>query len=164
MLQDGEYGEFFPLEAGLMPYQSSSGQYFFPLSKEEAQKQNIPWYDEPESHISKDVRLRHAPEEVPQNIMEISDDILNEAIICEISKKPFRLIRPELEFYRRMNLPIPTKHPWQRLMERKEWERGIWLYPFTCAGCNEKSFSVYTSEQQEQLSILCELCYLKEVV
>ncbi len=164
MLKNGEYGEFFSLSLGLMPYQSSSGQYFFPLSEEEAQKQSIPWYDEPESRIPENMRLRYAPADVPQNIKEVSDDILSEAIICEITKKPFRLIGPELDFYRRMNLPIPTKHPWARLMERKEWKHPIWPYPFICPRCKEKSFSVYNQDQQAKLNILCEPCYLREVV
>jgi hypothetical protein len=40
------------------------------------------------------------------------------AIECEVSKKPFRIISLELEFYRKHNLPIPRKHPDVRHEER----------------------------------------------
>jgi hypothetical protein len=43
---------------------------------------------------------------------------LNWAIKCEVSEKPFRIIKQELEFYRKHNLPIPKKHPDIRHLER----------------------------------------------
>jgi hypothetical protein len=55
---------------------------------------------------------------LPSNITEIPDDILNWAIECEVTKKPFRIIKEELDFYRKHNLPIPRKHPDQRHLER----------------------------------------------
>ena len=48
---------------------------------------------------------------LPNNIKDIPDDILNRAIECEVSKKPFRIIPQELKFYRKHNLPIPRRHP-----------------------------------------------------
>jgi len=51
---------------------------------------------------------------LPSDISEIPDDILNWAVECEITKKPFRIIKQELEFYRKHSLPIPKRHPDQR--------------------------------------------------
>ncbi len=164
MLARGEYGEFFPSSLGLFPYQSSNAQKEFPLTEAEAKRQGIPWYDEPASDIPTNMRLRRAPGEVPADIKDVTDEILNEAIVCEASGKPFRITKNELEFYRRMNLPLPTKHPWERMQERAKWEHRVWLYPFTCPKCGEQSSSVYTEEEQKQYRIYCEKCYLKEVV
>ena len=55
---------------------------------------------------------------LPENIEEIPDDILNWAIRCSVTNKPFRILKQELEFYRKHNLPIPKKHPDQRHLDR----------------------------------------------
>ena len=57
---------------------------------------------------------------LPDDISKIPDDILNWAIECEVTRKPFRIIKQELDFYRRHRLPIPRKHPDIRRRERFE--------------------------------------------
>lgn len=57
---------------------------------------------------------------LPEKIEDIADDILNKVILCEVTGKPFRIIKPELEFYRKHNLPLPRKHPDQRHLERMQ--------------------------------------------
>ncbi|MDP2670454.1 MAG: hypothetical protein Q8O99_06085 [bacterium] len=46
------------------------------------------------------------------------DSIINKIILCEVSQKPFRIIKQELEFYRKHDLPLPRKHPELRHQER----------------------------------------------
>ena len=46
--------------------------------------------------------------------------IANNAIICEVSQRPFRVIPNELLFYRKHHLPLPRKHPDIRFQERLE--------------------------------------------
>lgn len=58
---------------------------------------------------------------LPEDITNIPDDILNWAIECEVTKKPFRIVKPELEFYRKHNLQIPHRHPDQRYIDRLKW-------------------------------------------
>ncbi len=41
-------------------------------------------------------------QELPDTIDKVTDDILEKAIVCEESGRPFRIIRLELEFYRKM--------------------------------------------------------------
>jgi hypothetical protein len=36
-----------------------------------------------------------------------------------------------------MNLPIPTKHPWERIMERVYFEHPFDLFPFICQKCGD---------------------------
>jgi hypothetical protein len=164
MLEAGEYREFFPVRLGLMPYQSSTAQKYFPLEKQEAERLGVSWYDEPEPNIPEGIELLTAPDDILVDINEVSDDIVGKAVMCELTKNPFRIIKSELDFYRRMKLPPPTKHPWQRMQERTQLERSIWLYPFKCPKCNKDSFTVYPPEKQKELKIYCEECYLKEVV
>ena len=55
---------------------------------------------------------------LPDDISKIPDDILNWAVECEVTGKPFRIIRQELDFYRKHHLPIPRRHPDQRHLDR----------------------------------------------
>jgi hypothetical protein len=55
---------------------------------------------------------------LPENIKDIPDDILNWAIECETTGKPFRIIKQEFDFYRKQSLPIPKRHPDQRHLDR----------------------------------------------
>jgi len=52
-----------------------------------------------------------------------TDEICTQAIQCEVSGQPFRIIKQELEFYRKHNLPLPTKHPDVRHSERMSLRR-----------------------------------------
>ena len=101
-------------------------------------------------------------DEVPDDIKEVNDDILNKVIICEVTGKPFRIIKEELEFYRRKNLPLPIKHPYQRIMERWVMKEPFRLWKYTCSNCGKE---MYTScDPARKLKVFCEECYLKEVV
>jgi hypothetical protein len=164
MLADGEYGELFPLSLGLFPYQASKSQKYYPIDEAKAAQLGIPWYSEPEPQIPEGIHLRDTDREVPSDIKNVDDSILNDAVRCGVTGRPFRIVSQELGFYRHMNLPIPTKHPWQRFMERAEIEHPMDLFPFTCPQCGEKSFSIYNEAKQKRFRIFCEKCYLKEVV
>jgi len=76
---------------------------------------------------------------LPENIADIPDDILNWAIECEITKKPFRIIKEELEFYRKHNLPIPRRHPDQRHLDRMSLRNPRKLFEriCDCPNCEE---------------------------
>ncbi len=125
---------------------------------------------------------------LPENIADIPDDILNWAIECEVTKKPFRIIKQELEFYRKHQLPIPHKHPDQRHKERMEQRNPRKLFERFCdcphcednwkkiEKCKEDDFALhpktekrakkmittYAPERRE--SIYCEVCYEREVL
>jgi hypothetical protein len=76
---------------------------------------------------------------LPEDITKIPDDILNWALTCEISGKPFRIIRQELEFYRRHKLPIPQRHPDVRHMDRMKMRNPRKLFErlCDCPNCEE---------------------------
>ena len=56
--------------------------------------------------------------DLPDTIIEVTDDILQYAIQCEVTGKLFRIQPQELAFYRKHNIPLPRKHPDQRHLER----------------------------------------------
>jgi hypothetical protein len=116
MMADGEWGEFFPAQFSHFSYNQTMNMLVYPLTKDDALKQGFYWSDYEPPFPKADKTL--PAERLPENIDDIPDDILNWVIICETSKKPFRIIRQELEFYRKHNLPIPRKHPDERYKER----------------------------------------------
>ncbi|MEI7424699.1 MAG: hypothetical protein WCK10_01100 [Candidatus Staskawiczbacteria bacterium] len=164
MLVDGEYGELFPLSLGLFPYQTSKGQEIYPIDENEALKRGIPWYQEPESQIPTEIKIRDPYNEVASDIKDVDESILKDAIRCEVTRHPFKIVAEELKFYKHMNLPIPTKHPWQRIKERIFFKHPFELFPFICPNCGEKYLSIYDEEKQKQYKIFCEKCYFKEVI
>jgi CxxC-x17-CxxC domain-containing protein len=98
---------------------------------------------------------------LPENISEIPDDILNWAIECEITKKPFRIIKQELDFYRKYNLPIPRKHPSQRHLERMNFRNPRKLFKRKCDKCGKKIQTTYNPERLE--IVYCQDCYEREI-
>ena len=111
-MADGEWGEFFPASLSPFGYNETVAQEYYPLSRSEAISQGFNWsdYEAPFPKVEKIIPASRLPE----NIDDIPDDILAWAIECEVTKKPFRIIAQELEFYRKHNIPIPKRHPDQR--------------------------------------------------
>ncbi len=110
---------------------------------------------------------------LPERIEDIPDDILNWAVECEATGKPFRIISQELEFYRKHHLPIPRRHPDQRHLDRMALRNPRKLFERTCDcldcaknnatsdGKPAKFLTTYSPERPEK--VYCEACYAKEV-
>jgi hypothetical protein len=47
-----------------------------------------------------------------------SDGAEKAIFICSVSKRPFRIVSKEIQFYRNQNIPLPDKHPDIRHIER----------------------------------------------
>ena len=99
--------------------------------------------------------------DIPWDIEKIGDDIIDRVIICEVSGRPFRIVKQELEFYRRHHLPIPHKHQEIRQQERLLQRPGRDLYLRKCSSCGDEIISVYP--QDSTFKIYCEACYNKEI-
>jgi len=98
---------------------------------------------------------------LPEDIKQIPDDILNRAIECEITKKPFRIIMQELDFYRKHNLPIPRRHPDQRHLDRMNLRNPRKLFDRKCDKCKKDITTTYSPERSE--IVYCEDCYNNEI-
>jgi hypothetical protein len=162
MLEDGEYGEFFPLSMSPLPYNDSNASIEFPLSKEEIIKNGWHWQEEAKSEIDLSKFKVLKAEEVPDDIKDISDDILNSVIICEQTGKPFRITKFEIDFYRKKNLPLPTIHPLQRIKNRFLFRRPYRLWRDPCSKCGKIMYSGW--DPAKKFKVYCEACYLAEVV
>lgn len=159
MRDKGEWGEFFPEHISPYTYNESAAQDDFPLTKEECGKRGWVWkaIDAETPNVTKTIRS----EQLPDSVDDTPDDVLNWAIVCASSGKPFKLIAQELKFYRELHLPLPRLHPDVRYMERMN-KRGYGkLWGRTCAKCRKGIQTIYAPDRPE--IVHCEECYLKEI-
>jgi len=182
-----KYGEYFPAELSLLAYNESVAQDFFPLSKDEIITRGFT-YKEPEKRIYSITRRKN---DVSPHIKDVADSITQEVIGCahegtcsHLCTTAFRIIPEELQFYKRMNLPIPLLCPNCRHFERLA-RRGplkLWHRKCQCAGqksengvyqntithqhgegkCPNEFETSYAPERKE--IVYCEQCYNSEVV
>jgi len=159
MRHTGEWGLFFPAELSPFDYNESMAQEFYPLPREEALRRGFRWRDIPEEVPT--VTKTIPADRLPDSIDKIPDDILNWAIECETMKRPFKIIKQELDFYRTMRLPLPHFHPDERHRRRMAQRnpRRLWTRP--CMKCGKEMETTYSPERPE--IVYCEECYLKEV-
>jgi len=162
MINDWEWWEFFPASLSPFWYNETVAQEYFPLEKKDVSEKHLykfNWsdYESPKPNVEKIIPA----EKLPENIVDIPDDILNWAIECEVSKKPFRIIKQELEFYRKHNLPVPHKHPDIRHLERMKLRNPRKLFDRKCDKCWVEMKSTYKEDREE--IVICEKCYEKEI-
>jgi len=98
---------------------------------------------------------------LPLNANEIADDIIDKVILCEVTGKPYRITKGELEFYRKHTIPFPRKHPDQRYLERFQKRNPRHLRDRNCAKCSAPIKTSYAPERPE--IVYCEQCYNKEI-
>ncbi|MBI4085027.1 MAG: hypothetical protein HY432_00780 [Candidatus Liptonbacteria bacterium] len=148
-----KYGEFFPTELSAYPFNDSWAFTFSPKTKEEVISEGWKWR-EPQEHSYK---ISLEPENLPDHIRDVSDDVLKEIIGCihkggcnERCTSAFRLTSEELAFYRKMNVALPRLCPNCRYSQRLQWRNGynLWRRSCMCEGkqsTNGKSRMSYTN-------------------
>jgi len=152
-----KYGDFFPYEISPFSYSETVANEYFPLNEEEIKKEGF--RDEDHSaETNYDVEVITPPD----LISEVDESILNRAIKCESTGKLFKLIKSELDFYKRFSLPVPNKSPFARHRERLRFiSEHMKLLDRVCGKCNASIKSVY--KEEEFPTVYCEKCYQQEV-
>lgn len=159
MKSTGEWGTFWPYDTLAFTYNESAAQDYFPLERQEALDRGFMWRDEEEE--IPDVEKIIPADKLPDHIDDIPNDVLNWAIRCKETNVPFRIIKQELDFYRRMQLPLPRIHPKERHRLRMLKRNPYKLWERTCPKCNKKILSSYDLNRPE--TVYCEKCFLQEV-
>jgi hypothetical protein len=171
-----KYGEFFPSELSPFAYNETIAQEYFPLTKEEALKQGYKWKDREERNYNIDIKN----EDIPDDINDVNEDIIGKVIECQNNSdaskegrssdqdasgctEAFKIIEPEYQFYKRMNLPLPRYCPNCRHHERLKQRNPLKLWHRTCMkeGCSNEFETSYAPERPE--IVYCEECYKREV-
>jgi hypothetical protein len=188
MRADKEWGEFFPASMSPHAYNETPAQDWVPLTEKEAVAKGFYW----KPKQGRDYPISIQPEAMPKTTEETQDSILKETIGClhagECEHKctvAFRIIPEELQFYRKMHIPLPQLCHNCRYYERLQRRNLPWLHKRACqcagAGssnnvyvntasshpdhtsgstCPNKFQTPYAPEQPE--IVYCEQCYQAE--
>jgi len=153
----GEWGEFFPAARSHFAYNQSVAYEYFPLTKEMALAKNYRWHDEDAREYLKQNY------QVPENIKDVPDQILKEILACVTCAKNYKIVPPELEYYRKNNIFIPKKCPNCRHLDRMNLRnpRKLWHRQCMNEGCQNEFETTYAPDRPEK--IYCESCYQKEI-
>jgi hypothetical protein len=158
--KEGIFGQFFSPEVAPFAYNESLIQDFSPLSKDEAIKRGYKWQDKTTGTYGKETIKKGEIPNIPEDII---DNFINEILVCEECNKNFRLIQAELDFYKRMHLPIPHKDFECRHNKRMSKRNPLKLWHRKCmkAGCSNEFETTYSPDRPE--TIYCETCYQNEI-
>ncbi len=146
MTKAGEYGEFFPISISPFGYNETTAQEFFPLTKEQALAKGYTWRDP----VSRDYKIG------------------GDVVACENAGKTtscttaFKLVPQELQFYERMNFPVPKLCPNCRHERRLAFRNPMKLWSRQCAKCSKEIQTSYSPERPE--IVYCESCYQQEII
>ena len=154
MKSTGEYGEFFPPQLSPWAYNETMGNDYLPIPRKTVEKFGFKWHEEAREY-------EKATMPIPGNIKDVKEDILKAILKCDSCGKNYKLIRMELEFYRKMNIPIPRQCSFCRYDARIHSLNPIAIYKRTCSKCGK---DIETSYAPDRLEIVyCEQCYQAEV-
>jgi len=171
------FGEFFPSEFSPFAYNESIAQEYYPTTEEEAKKSGFRWG----SSIAREYRITKKPADLPDKIQDVPDLITEETIVClhegscdEQCTTAFRITDSELQFYRRMHVPLPRLCPncrhYKRIKYRNPLNIRLWRRSCMCdksnhghsGKCQNEFETPYAPDREEV--VYCESCYQKEVV
>jgi len=153
------YGEFFPQEISPLAYNESLAQIYFPLNQNSTNEIGFIWRDS----NKRDYKMTIDSKNLPDNINEVDDKILEEIIKCENCGKAYKIIERELQFYKNIKLPLPHICPDCRFINRFRFINPLRLWHRKCMheGCNNEFETSYAPDRPE--IVYCEKCYQQEV-
>lgn len=154
MLEQGEYAKFFPPAFSPFYYNESDANAYFPLARPDAEAWGFRWREDEPAQPD-----RPAPA-VPENVRDAGDDSLTQIFSCSETGKPYRLIKPELHFYRRLGVPPPAVAPMRRIQKRLAFFE---LKPVAITACAKCSKPIETVQPTGERAIYCEECFRNEV-
>lgn len=181
-----KYGEFFPYDISPYAYNETLAQEYFPLTAEDAAVAGYRWRNPDE----KNYNITLKPEDLPDNIKDVDENIIKEIIGCEHERrcmhecsKAFKIVKEEFEFYKKFNIALPRLCPNCRHGERvknrnpmKLWKRkcncniptsDVGIYINTAkhfhgsSPCPNEFETTYSPDRKE--IVYCEECYKAEI-
>lgn len=161
------YGEFFPSEISPFGYEETIAKDYFPLTEKQILDNGYKYTEREKSeHV-----ITHRSDDLPGDIKNTSEDILNAVIECESCKRAYKIVQNEFTFLKRFNLPLPHKCFECRHQERFKLINppNLWRRKCMCdkvhnnheGNCEVEFDTTYVPERPE--IVYCEKCYQQEV-
>lgn len=141
MKSTGEYGEFFPMQLAIYPYNRTVAQTHYPLTKDEAIKKGLRWEDENK---------------------ETEDQSLSEkSLHCQKCNRQYLVIKQEQILLQRFKLPQSQFCFYCRHAARHAKRNRRIIYDRHCQKCDSAIKTTYAFTRPE--IVYCEDCYLKSL-
>jgi len=150
-------GLYFPPSIAPFAYNETIGQDNFPLTKEGAIKLGYRWQDNLQMTTGKETL-----KEIPDHINNVLDSITKEILACQACGRNYKITQQELQFYKKMLLPIPRKCFFCRHEDRLKRRGPTIIFDRQCAKCQKNIKTTYSPNCSE--IIYCEACYQQEVI
>jgi hypothetical protein len=158
MRKRDEYGKFLPYAMSAGPFNFSTSFLYFPeTKKEDILKLGGYWEDNIESNTE-----GMLTSELPDDIKDVKDNIITQALICPETGWRFNIAQNELIFYKENGIPLPRKHFDVRTKDRLKYLTVLQSYPYTCCYCKKDIGAYYLPEWHYQ-KIACEECYKQNI-
>ncbi len=170
MKTDGSYGQFLPPEISPFGYNETLSKEYFPMTRDEAIAKGFRWQEQNSGTFGKETIIE---ENIPKTSTGIPNTIISDILACNECGKNFKITQMELDFYKRMNIPLPHKDFECRHQDRMSKRNPRKLWPRSCmcdkekhmnhsgVHCSETFQTSYSTERKE--TIYCESCYQQEV-
>jgi len=160
------YGEFFPESISPFAYNETIANEFKTLGEAAVKQNGYTWKE----HEDKNYTITKTTDDLPDSIDQVDDSITNDTIQCAHNgtcddgcSTAFKITQNELQFYKKMNIPLPRLCSNCRHYERLHMRNPLKLWHRVCmnTGCTNEFETSYSSERPE--IVFCETCYQKEV-
>lgn len=157
MKNDGEYGEFFPLQFSQFGYNETTAARWFPLTREQVLEKGWRWREDLPGTYG-----RETVSEIPDSIVQAGDDITKETLVCQSCCRNYKIISQELDFYRKNSLALPRECFECRRARRMKQRNPRQLWQRNCFSCEKPIETSFSPERPEQ--VVCEKCYHKQIL
>lgn len=176
----GEWGEFFPAKFSPFGYNETIAQLYCPLSPEKARSLGFKWQDAVQVTKGQETT---GLEDMPESISDVPDSLVEKVLVCALCGRNYRIISPELKFYRKMRIPVPRFCFYCRNNARFRFRNpfNLWHRQCTCAGIQSKNgmyqnqsehfhgsspcpneFETSYAPDRPEI-VYCEVCYQSEI-
>ena len=146
MIVGGEWWEYFPAWTSSHPYNKSDAMQRYPLTKEQGLSR---WYARDDEIVAINIPEHATTIEgatMDTNPLTVSESIVDSVIICAETQRPYRIIKAELDLYRKIKFPLPRLHHdvrHQHRMARRLWRS---LYLRTCPVISQTLITPYSTD------------------
>lgn len=178
MQHRGEWGELFSPETTCFAYNETSANDWYPASSDNAKNLGYRWQDKLPGSFNKETI---SWSEVPQSMKDIPQDgkltssqtVWSEIYPCTQCGKNYKILQQEFIFYKNNNIPLPRQCADCRYRLRTSLlnKRQLWYRKCMCTEIDHKHHiqsctvvfnTTYSPDHLE--TVLCEECYLEEIV
>ena len=158
MRKTGEYGEYFPHNLSPFGYNETVGNFYMPVSKNEAIKRKWNWEEnKPGTFGNETLKSR----DISDNIKDIKEDIIDKVLACSNCGRNYKLIPDEIDFYKKQNIPVPRECSECRYIKRMKSRQPRKVWDRKCIKCKKEIKAPYSPKRKEK--IYCQECYKKEI-